>query len=108
MIMVGPSQPILDDQHAVIGKVTADDIEKDRTDLVLDSCKFKIDAERICESVHVVPQPWGEVRSLVRPHLSRLDWDKLADIDGHSASFLLEDPPLGHDETSELGNSERF
>ena len=51
MIMVGRGELVLNDEHAVIGEVASEEVERERPDGMLGGRELEINTEYICKHV---------------------------------------------------------
>ncbi len=66
--MIRRGELILDDQHAIVGEVAAQEIKAERSNRVLRHYQLEIDSQHVGEHVRVLEQPWREVVCLVYPY----------------------------------------
>ncbi|MEO7555398.1 MAG: hypothetical protein ABIV94_02175 [Acidimicrobiales bacterium] len=71
--VIRPLELILNDEHALVGQVSTDQVKAEAANGMLGLCKLKVDAQRVREAISVREQPRCEVMSLVRPHRSNVD-----------------------------------
>jgi hypothetical protein len=78
--MVGPFELVLDDQHALMREISADQVELETADGVLAVGELELDPERVSEMVLVGQEPRCEHVRFVLPDLAGYDRGKTAEL----------------------------